>query len=200
MIHRQQAERQRLAKAELRSGMRALRATIRPDIRTAAEKVLSEIDLSELGSVEGVEVSGYCAIDSELSPQPLFQRLEPAGAKLSLPCIGGRKTDLVFRRWRLGDPLIPGRWGILEPAQAAMAVTPSLMIVPLLAFDKSGSRLGYGGGYYDRAIAQLRAAGTVVTVGLAFDQQEVDAVPILDYDQPLDWVITQSGLRKFVGS
>ena len=86
-----------------------------------------------------------------------------------------------------------GVWGIAEPKPDKPALEPDILLVPLLAFDAAGWRLGYGGGYYDRTLRGLRARKPVVAVGIAFDEQQVDAVPHLDYDERLDWVLTPSG-------
>jgi 5-formyltetrahydrofolate cyclo-ligase len=90
-------------------------------------------------------------------------------------------------------------WGIREPEAHRAVVVPRILLVPLLAFDRAGYRLGYGGGYYDRTLRGLRSTGAVMAVGLAFDEQEVDAVPHLDYDERIDWVLTPSGARKCTG-
>jgi 5-formyltetrahydrofolate cyclo-ligase len=86
-----------------------------------------------------------------------------------------------------------GVWGIPEPRADKAVLVPDILIVPLLAFDRAGWRLGYGGGYYDRTLRDLRARKVVTAVGLAHEEQEVDAVPHLDYDQRLDWVLRPSG-------
>jgi 5-formyltetrahydrofolate cyclo-ligase len=89
--------------------------------------------------------------------------------------------------------LVGGVWGISEPTADKPEVEPDILLVPLLAFDNAGRRLGYGGGFYDRTLHALRAKKQVTAVGLAYDEQRVDAVPHLDYDQRLDWVLTPSG-------
>jgi 5-formyltetrahydrofolate cyclo-ligase len=86
-----------------------------------------------------------------------------------------------------------GVWGIPEPKADKPVLEPNVLLVPLLAFDARGGRLGYGGGFYDRTLAGLRAKKPIVAIGLAYDEQQVDAVPHLDYDQRLDWVLTPSG-------
>ena len=88
--------------------------------------------------------------------------------------------------------MVERQWGITEPAESAEVLEPDVLLMPLLAFDDAGGRLGYGGGYYDRTLAGLRARRAVLAVGLAFDMQRVDSVPCLDYDEPLDWVLTPS--------
>ena len=124
---------------------------------------------------------------------PLLARLASAGHPLCLPVMAGRGLPLVFRLWTPGDQTSAAVWGIGEPLPSAPAVEPDVMLVPLLAFDARGYRLGYGGGFYDRTIAQLRNQKPVLTIGIAFDEQRVESVPHVDYDQRLDWVLTPSG-------
>lgn len=139
----------------------------------------------------GAPVSGYWPFGEELDPRPLMTALAGRSHAIGLPVISGRDRPLVFRRWRPGDPLEEGAYGILAPREDAPLLVPELLLVPLLAFDRRGYRLGYGGGYYDRTLAALRAQGPVLAVGLAFAQQEVDAVPHGAQDQRLDWIVTE---------
>ena len=135
-------------------------------------------------------VSGYWPIRDEIDMRPLMDRLHAAGHPIGLPVIPGRDMPLVFRAWRPGDPLIEGTFATSVPPETAAEVTPDVLMVPLLAFDRTGYRLGYGGGFYDRTIAKLRAAGGCLAVGVAYQGQHVDAVPRDRYDQPLDWMVT----------
>lgn len=141
-------------------------------------------------------VSGFLTIGEEIDPTPLLQRLLEEGYGLCLPVMEGKGKPLVFRAWKPGDPLAETTWGIREPLPGAPAVDPDIVLGPLLAFDAAGYRLGYGGGFYDRTLARLRALKPIVSIGLAFDEQRVDAVPHVDYDEPLDWVLTPSGPFK----
>lgn len=118
---------------------------------------------------------------------------EEAGWTCGLPALVGRDRPMEFRRWHAGDTLVPGQLGTNQPAKEAPVVEPSVLLVPLLAFDRAGYRLGYGGGYYDRTLAALRAGREVVAFGVAFAGQEVDHVPHDETDQRLDWVITEQG-------
>ncbi|MEK9760301.1 MAG: 5-formyltetrahydrofolate cyclo-ligase, partial [Candidatus Puniceispirillum sp.] len=102
---------------------------------------------------------------------------------------------LQFLDWRPGDRLVDGRFGTKQPVAGAVRVRPHVVLVPLLAFDLAGGRLGYGGGYYDRSIAALRDDGMpVVAIGVGYDGQRVDKVPVGPYDMPLDAVLTPTGL------
>ena len=140
-------------------------------------------------------VSGYAAMEPELDVFPLLERLARDGFRLCLPVITPLGSPLRFRGWSPGEPLVPRKWGIREPADTAAAVEPDILLVPLLAFDRGGWRLGYGGGYYDRTIARLHGIKPVVAVGIAYDEQEIDAVPREPHDQRLDWVLTPAGPR-----
>ena len=143
-------------------------------------------------------VAGYAAMGSEVDPAPLLTRLDDEGHICALPAIEERNAPLVFRRWRPGEALAPGLHGTREPFSSAARSIPDLVLVPLLAFDAAGRRLGYGGGYYDRTLAALRAgAKPVVAVGVAFSGQEAQDLPEDEYDERLDWVITEREARQF---
>jgi 5-formyltetrahydrofolate cyclo-ligase len=141
-------------------------------------------------------VSGFASLANELDCMPLLGRLAGEGLRLALPRVDGKGKPLVFRAWAPGDEMDAGVWGIAEPKVSRAALEPDILLVPLLAVDKAGWRLGYGGGFYDRSLADLRARKPVIAIGLAYDAQVVDAVPHLDYDEPLDWVLTPSGAMR----
>lgn len=137
-------------------------------------------------------ISVFWPIGDEIDTRPLLERLSADGWTVALPCVPGRDQHLVFRRWRPGDDLVPGPMGTREPAPTAAAVTPEVLIVPLLAFDRRGYRLGYGGGYYDRTLATL-GRDRVLAVGIAYADQEVANVPIAETDQKVDYIVTENG-------
>jgi 5-formyltetrahydrofolate cyclo-ligase len=139
----------------------------------------------------GAIVSGFMPLKSEINPLPLMRKLAEAGAKLALPVVAGKGLPLIMRAWAVGAPLASGVWGIREPTPDAPAVDPDIVIVPLLAFDRRGHRLGYGAGYYDMTLTALRAKKPVVAIGITYAAQEVDAVPITPRDAPLDLVLTE---------
>lgn len=142
---------------------------------------------------QGSVVSGFAAFGEELDATPLMVRLRNEGHPLALPVMVGKAKPLIFRAWKPGDPMKEAMWGIMEPCDEAPLAVPDVLLVPLLAFDRRGYRVGYGGGFYDRTIAGLRASKPIVTVGLALDELEVPAVPNDEFDQRLDWVLTPSG-------
>lgn len=157
---------------------------------------LAEHGLGFLGAMPRASVSAFSAIGEEINPLALMMRLHGEGHLLALPAMQGKGQALVFRAWSPGDEMAPAAWGIAEPLASRAVVVPDIVLVPLLAFDRTGQRLGYGGGYYDRTLHELRRLKPLVTVGIAYEEQRLDAVPHLDYDQPLDWVLTPSGPQK----
>jgi 5-formyltetrahydrofolate cyclo-ligase len=127
----------------------------------------------------------------EIDPLPLMKRFSSGGARLALPVIAGRGRPLLMRAWNFGEPLVSGVWGIREPPVQAAEVEPDILLVPLVAFDRAGRRLGYGGGYYDLTVARLRAHKPVVAMGIAYAIQEIAGVPVAPHDATLDLVLTE---------
>jgi 5-formyltetrahydrofolate cyclo-ligase len=141
--------------------------------------------------VSGLTVSGFMPLKSEINPLPLMQKLAEQGARLALPVVAGRGQPLVMRQWAWGEPLASGVWGIREPNADVPEVEPDILLVPLLAFDRAGHRIGYGAGYYDMTITGLRAKKPITAVGIAFAAQEIAAVPATPRDARLDLVLTE---------
>jgi 5-formyltetrahydrofolate cyclo-ligase len=139
----------------------------------------------------GTIVSGFMPLKTEINPLPLMRKLADAGAQLALPKIVGRGNPLIMRAFAFGDELVSGQWGIREPKPDAPEVAPDVLLVPLLAFDRQGHRIGHGAGYYDMTIAKLRAMKPVVAVGFAFAAQEIQQVPVTPRDERLDLVLTE---------
>ncbi len=139
-------------------------------------------------ALEGQCIAGYWPVRGEIDPRPLLLAL---GRPIALPVTGPRGTALTFRLWRPGDRLAPGPFGLSEPT--GPPAEPDVLLVPLLAFDACGNRLGYGGGYYDRTIAATGA----LAIGAAYADQEVAAVPVGPEDRPLAGVVTEAGLGYF---
>jgi len=142
-----------------------------------------------------VVLAGYMPMRSEISPLPLMMA-HPG--PVCVPVIVARDTPLEFHRWTPDAAMQPGRFGAEIPLLAEKIV-PQVLIVPLLAFDRRGYRLGYGGGFYDRTLAQLRARGEVLAIGLAYGAQAQPAVPIEPTDEPLDLIATEAGLLHVQG-
>jgi 5-formyltetrahydrofolate cyclo-ligase len=139
----------------------------------------------------GTIVSGFSSLKNEINPVPLMRRFADAGAGLALPVVAGKGRPLTIRAWAFGEPLVAGVWGIREPRPEAPEVFPDILIVPLLAFDRAGHRIGYGAGYYDMTIARLRGMKPVVAVGIAYAAQEIAEVPATPRDAALDLVLTE---------
>lgn len=181
-----------VAKAALRSEAADRRARAWAANPLAGE-TLAALFPSEALPPAGAVVSGYVPFRTEIDPRPLMLRLSALGARLALPVTPPKGSDeaLVFRLWEPHHPLTPGHFRIEEPHADAEAVEPDFLLVPLLAFDRTGHRLGYGAGHFDRTIERLRAKKPVKAIGLAFAVQETDALPAQPHDQPLDAVVTE---------
>ena len=177
-------------KATLRREAMARREALPTVDRVAAAQTIAARGLP-VTIVPGSTVSGYSPLKSEISPMPLLRRCADEGAALALPVVVGRGHPLIMRGWAFGAPLTSGVWGIRQPPPAAPEVFPDILIVPLLAFDRRGHRVGYGAGYYDKTLARLRAIKKVTAIGIAFAAQEVDEVPTTPRDAPLDFVLTE---------
>ncbi|HMA15800.1 MAG: 5-formyltetrahydrofolate cyclo-ligase [Bacteroidota bacterium] len=181
----------------LRKAARAARVAAAAADRAAGAPAASRLCDHFLRFVEcapGQVASAYWPMGDEIDPRPLMEVLDGRGLRVALPAIRAAGEPLDFRAWGPGDELRPAGFGTSEPAPSAPLVTPDLLLVPLLAFDAAGYRLGYGGGFYDRSLALLRATGDILAVGLAYAAQQVAAVPREATDQPLDLVVTERGV------
>lgn len=149
--------------------------------------------LAAVSTPPGAVVSGYCPIRDEIDALPLLARLAGAGFVCCLPAVTGRGRPLAFRSWTPGADLSPGPFRVPEPPASARPVLPTHLLVPLVAYDRDGYRLGYGGGYYDRSLRALRRARPVVAVGMAYTGQLISGLPRAAHDEPLDWIVTERG-------
>jgi 5-formyltetrahydrofolate cyclo-ligase len=186
-------------KAELRREAMARRDALSPEARQAAAEAIAARKFP-LAIAPGVIVSGFMPLKSEINPLPLMRKLAGQGARLALPVVAGRGKPLMMREWVFGEPLVAGVWGIREPQPEAAVVDPDILLVPLLAFDRAGHRIGYGAGYYDLTLAQLRARKLVIAAGLAFAIQEIAAIPATPRDARLDLVLTEREVIDLRGS
>lgn len=144
----------------------------------------------------GQVIAGFLPIRSEIDPRTAMVALHEAGRRVAVPVVRAPRRPLGFRRWHPGAVLVPGPFGVDVPEQGGW-VLPHVLIVPLLAFDATGRRLGYGGGFYDRTLARLRHSREVLAVGFAYGAQECPEVPADGRDARLDAVVTEAGLRCF---
>lgn len=181
-------------------------ADVKRKARTAASKRRAEaheqlkdtagIAMAERGLPPGLHistgiVSGFIPYKSEITTIPMLNRLRRQGWQTCLPVVIAPEQPLVFRAWAPGDPLVPGVWDIPIPDATAAELLPDVLLVPMLAFDRRGYRLGYGGGFYDRTLEKLRALKPVVAIGVAYHAQMVEEVPTGLHDAPLDYVMTE---------
>jgi 5-formyltetrahydrofolate cyclo-ligase len=191
------------AVSELKSILRK-DALIRRDAIPAAERAQAAETIAArafpLALKPGIIVSGFMPLKTEINPLPVLRKLASAGAQLALPAIAGRGQPLTMRAFAFGDELASGQWGIREPKPDAPEVAPDILLVPLLAFDRNGHRIGYGAGYYDMTIAKLRAMKPVIAAGIAFAAQEIEEVPVTARDARLDLVLTEREVIDLRGS
>jgi 5-formyltetrahydrofolate cyclo-ligase len=141
----------------------------------------------------GMIVGGYHALPEEADPALLLERLLALGCHIAFPRVAGRGLPLEFHRVPDGEVLAPGAFGVHEPLGTWSRVIPDLLLVPLLAFDATGTRLGYGGGFYDRTLALLSAPA----IGIAYAGQEVASLPRGPHDMALSMIVTEKGIRRF---
>ncbi|MEZ5796709.1 MAG: 5-formyltetrahydrofolate cyclo-ligase [Paracoccaceae bacterium] len=159
----------------------------------AGQGQAAELLADFLAPHRGKVLAGYLPIRTEIDPLPaMAAHRSPVG----VPVIPGPAQALRFREWSPGCAMADGGFGTMIPAEGAW-VEPAVLIVPILAFDARGFRLGYGGGFYDRTLEALRARAETIAVGFAFAAQEVDEVPIEPTDQRLDAIVTEQGVRVF---
>ncbi|MCI0431362.1 MAG: 5-formyltetrahydrofolate cyclo-ligase [Rhodospirillales bacterium] len=139
----------------------------------------------------GAVVSGFWPFGPEIDVRPILYHLHAAGHPIALPVVVRRGLPLLFRAWRPGLAMVSGSFGVSRPDKDQPELTPRVLIVPLLAFDRRGYRLGYGGGFYDRTLALLRTKGPTLAIGVGFAVQEVPATPRDHSDERLDWMVTE---------
>ncbi|MBM3487435.1 MAG: 5-formyltetrahydrofolate cyclo-ligase [Alphaproteobacteria bacterium] len=182
-------------KAAARAAASAARQSAHGERGAVAGEALRDVVLSRFaGALElppARVVAGYWPIRDEIDVRPLMAALAGIGHALALPVVVTRGEALLFRSWAPDMPLIAGAFGLREPPPGSPAVRPEILLVPLLAFDASGGRLGYGAGYYDRTLASLRATGPVAAIGVGYEAQALDPVPTGPGDARLDWIATE---------
>jgi 5-formyltetrahydrofolate cyclo-ligase len=182
-----------LTKNELRDQARAKRAALAAALPDFAERIAAH----QPALPEGTIIGGYSALPDEADPHLLLKRLAEQGHAIAYPRVTAKGEPLSFHLWQEGLELKPGAFNVPEPSPDWLQVTPRVLFVPLLAFDSEGYRLGYGGGYYDRTLADLREKGETLAIGIAFAGQDVDSVPHDTNDQQLDMAITENGIIGF---
>jgi len=184
-------------KAQLRKSAMLLRKKLYDHNKDTAATALIEFADGFEPENSGDAVSGYVPMGSEIDAMALLRRFFERGFALGLPLVTAPATALTFLDYRPGDVLVKGSFDVFTPEHSAPHVVPTILLVPLLAFDRTGYRLGYGGGFYDRTLELLRKQKPIRAIGLAFSGQEVEAVPHDALDQPLDAVLCENGLIEF---
>ena len=184
-------------KTAIRASARETRAQAFARFGERIGPILCANFLTQFSYPPNVDMTGYWPTNEEADIRPLMTALHQRGHRVALPRVVRRGAPLRFLRWHPGDHLEAGFGGILEPAAGAEEIHPAVLLVPLLGFDGSGLRLGYGGGFYDLTLAALRRARDIEAIGIAYSDQEVDSLPVGDHDERLDWVVTELGCRRF---
>lgn len=183
------------AKAALRTTAHKKRAAFHPSMRLEAAKAAAGHFFEHVPIAKGEVVAGYWPIRDEMDVMTVIARLMDAGQPVCLPVVLGDEQPLELRVWQDGAPLYEAGFGTLAPPEEAPRAQPDVILMPLLGFDKNGTRLGYGGGYYDRTLAALPKRPRLI--GFAFALQEMDLIPREAHDVPLDAIVTERGVRNF---
>lgn len=187
-------------KADLRRQYRRRRRAISDTERRRLDASINQAIIETLGAETPGTVSAFLAADGEPDPAPAMHFLTGRGWRVAVPVIvDGRPSRLEFHRWNAASKLARNRFGIDEPPRSdALDIGEfRFMLLPLVAFDAKGARLGMGGGFYDRFLAALGPAPEVVLVGVAYDVQEAPELPIEPWDVPIHAIVTESGWRPF---
>ena len=181
------------AKKLARQQAEEARAAAHAVLKDKAPLALEQGGLDFAGPLPGRTVSAFIPFGFEIDTRPLLLKLARAGFATCVPVVVKPATPLQFRTWVPGDETVPGRWNIPVPPETKATVEPDVLLVPLMAFDARGYRLGYGGGFYDRTLERLRNMKPVIAIGVAYSAQQVDEVVRGEHDQPLDWILTEQG-------
>ena len=176
-------------KSELRRAARQKRQALADDSFALVIAPYAE----DLALAPGSIVGGYHALPEEADPALLLARLVETGCTVAFPRVTGKDQPLEFHHVPDGEVLAPGSFGIPEPLESWPRAVPDVLLVPLLAFDAKGHRLGYGGGFYDRTLALLNAPA----IGIAYAGQEISSIPFSPHDRTLNMVLTEQGIRRF---
>tara|TARA_R110002012_G_scaffold91128_1_gene222211 strand:+ start:486 stop:1046 length:561 start_codon:yes stop_codon:yes gene_type:complete len=183
----------------MRSEIEAKRGIAHEALKDSAGTAISEHFLTAVPRADASVIAGYWPFRTEIDPRPLMLALHALGHRVVLPVVARKAAPLKFRLWGPGATLVKAGLGGLVPDVGAPELEPDLLLVPMLAFDDAGFRLGYGGGFYDRTLEELRGLKSVRAVGVAYEAQRVPAVPRAVTDQRLDALLTETGIIDFEG-
>jgi len=185
-------------KVALRQLAHGRRAKVSANRGAAAAAEIAALLCDSVPIPPAMTIAGFWPIGDEIDIRPALQGLFERGHDLALPVVIGRGRPLVFRAWRPGDALVTSVFGTFAPKSESPQIIPHALLVPALAVDGQGYRLGYGGGYYDRILSELREGEGFqpLAIAVCFACQLVEAVPHDNYDQPVDWVVTENGAQR----
>lgn len=182
-------------KSELRNEAKAKRAALSLSFMQQAANQAADNFLQNISLEKQNIIAAYYPINSELNPLLLAEKLWAKNKQICLPSVVENNQPMIFRAWQRGDELIAGAHNIKIPDENAPILVPDIIIMPLVAFDKKGNRLGYGKGYYDRTIAQMDKKPLLIAY--AFSVQEVENIEYESHDVPLDYLVSEKEVRKF---
>ena len=187
---------QESSKQDLRESISAKRFELSANEQMSASREILARAKEVLSIPSGLVISGYVPIRSEIDIVPILDHCRQLGNAIALPVVKGSGRPLIFREWKLERSLIPDAFGISVPEDTAPERVPDLLFTPLLAFDAKGYRLGYGGGFYDRTLRHLRQIKDIVAIGVAYNFQGPQEIPVHDGDEDLDGVLTPDRFYK----
>lgn len=184
------------SKSSLRQKHSQQRMQLSPDLQKEASGKVCNFFLTHISISADAVVAGYWPVRGELDDLPILYALLPRGYSCALPHVVAEGMPLLFRPWHEGSAMTAGKYDIPEPV-SDQVLTPDIILVPMAVFDKTGHRIGYGSGFYDRTIARLREVKPVIAVGIAYDIQECDVIPAEDNDIRMDIIITDKNVYRF---
>ncbi len=170
-------------------------ALSKPDLDKWSAKIAAQL-LTSVPYQDHQVFSGYWPIGNEVDVRPLMTMLNDKGLHGSLPVVVGEAEPLGFCTWSPGEPLVSAGFGTKQP-KIKVEVVPTLILMPLLGFTRFGDRLGFGAGFYDRTLKELRSERDILAVGVAFSVQELQDLATEPHDERLDWIVTEKEAIKF---
>ena len=183
------------SKSALRQSFLERRLQMLPNDRTSAAQAVAGSFFKNVPLRDGAVVAGYWPIKAELDVLVILRELLRKGHPCALPHVTGEGAPLLFRQWDENMTMTTGKYGVHEPS-SNVTLMPDIILVPVLAFDAKGNRLGYGAGFYDRTIARLKKQKNILTVGLAYEMQLYGGLPVEENDVKMDMVITDRNIYK----
>jgi len=183
------------SKLALRQSFLERRLQLLPNERANAAHAVAETFFKHVPLATGAIVAGYWPVKGELDVMPILRELLRKGHTCTLPHVTGEGAPLLFRQWDENMTMTTGKYGVHEPA-SNVTLMPDVILVPILAFDANGHRLGYGAGFYDRTLARLKKQKNIRTIGLAYEMQLYGTLPAEENDVKMDMIITDRNIYK----